>query len=149
MVELSKVLFAVTRLGRENDLLLGAIARDFGLNLADFRAVAFVRVNDRATPRELADYLAHSMSTTTATIDRLVASGYVRRTPNPDDRRSVYLEVTPSGASAVDEAIEIYDEALDLAIPEQALDDVAEALSSIAKAFAAATPRPGSRPPRR
>jgi DNA-binding MarR family transcriptional regulator len=145
VAELSRVLFAVTRLGRENDLLLSAIARDLGLHLADFRAVAYVRVNSRVTPRDLADFLAHSMSATTATIDRLVASGYVRRTPNPEDGRSIYLEVTPQGARAVGEAIEIYDEALARAIPEQDLDDVADALSSIARAFAAATPRPGPR----
>jgi DNA-binding MarR family transcriptional regulator len=138
-VELSDVMIGLTRLRRENDLLLAAIARDRGLNTPDFRALAFLNAWAGATPRDLADYLAHSMSTTTATIDRLVAAGYVERTPNPEDGRSVRLEVTVPGASAVAEAIEIYNAAFEVSIPEDRRAEVAAAFAQIADAFAAVT----------
>jgi DNA-binding MarR family transcriptional regulator len=138
-VELSDVMIGLTRLRRENDLLLAAIARDHGLNAPDFRALAFLHASAGSTPRDLADYLAHSMSTTTATIDRLVAAGYVKRTPNPEDGRSVRLEVTKPGASAVDGAIEVYNAAFEVSIPEDRRTEVAAAFSQIADAFAAVT----------
>jgi DNA-binding MarR family transcriptional regulator len=138
-VELSEVMVALTRLRRENDVLLGAIARDHGLHAPDFRAVAFVHASPDATPRDLAEYLVHSMSTTTATIDRLVAAGYVVRTPNPLDGRSVHLAVTPTGAAAVEEAIAVYNAAFEVSIPEHRRSEVAAAFSQIADAFAAVT----------
>ena len=138
-VELSEVMIGLTRLRRENDLLLAAIARGHGLNAPDFRALAFLHASAGATPRDLADYLAHSMSTTTATIDRLVAAGYARRTPNPEDGRSVRLEITPPGASVVREAIEVYNAAFEVSIPEDRRAEVAAAFSHIADAFAAVT----------
>lgn len=138
-VELSDVMIALTRLRRENDLLLAAIARDHGLNAPDFRALAFVHAWPGATPRDLADYLAHSMSTTTATVDRLVGAGYLKRTPNPEDGRSFRLEITTSGASAVAEGIEVYNAAFEVSIPEDRRSEVAAAFSQIADAFAAVT----------
>ncbi len=136
-IELSEVMIAFTRLRRENDLLIGVIARDYGLHATDFRAVAFVRATPDATPRDLAEYLAHSMSATTTMIDRLVAAGYVLRAPNPQDGRSVHLAVTPEGAAAVDEAIEIYDAAFEASIPLDRRAEVAAAFSKVADAFAA------------
>ncbi len=136
-IELSDVMIALTRLRRENDLLIGVIARDHGLHPPDFRAVAFVRATPDATPRDLAEYLAHSMSATTTTIDRLVAAGYVLRTPNPQDGRSVHLAVTPAGAAAVDEAIGVYNAAFEVSIPVDRRAEVAAAFSQVADAFAA------------
>jgi DNA-binding MarR family transcriptional regulator len=137
-IELSEVLAAFTRLRRENDLLVAAIARDHGLHAPDFRAVAFVRMTPGVTPRGLAEYLALSLSATTAMVDRLVAAGYVLRSPNPDDGRSFRLETTLEGARAVEAAVELYTEAFEIAVPADRRDEVAARLVDIADALAAA-----------
>jgi DNA-binding MarR family transcriptional regulator len=135
--EVSEVLLAFTRLRRENDLLIAAIAHDHGLHPPDFRAVAFVRQTPGATPRGLAAYLALSLSATTSMIDRLVASGYVLRSPNPEDGRSFRLEVTDEGSAAVDDAIELYNAAFDLCLPADRRDEVTATFHELANALAA------------
>lgn len=135
--EVSAVLVAFTRLRRENDLLIAAIARDHGLHASDFRALAFVRQTPGATPRGVAEYLALSLSATTAMIDRLVASGYVVRSPNPEDGRSFRLEVTDDGSAAVDDAVELYNAAFDLCLPADRRDEVTATFLELSDALAA------------
>jgi DNA-binding MarR family transcriptional regulator len=134
-VEASPVLVAFTRLRRENDLLIAAIARDHGLHAPDFRAVAYVWQTPGATPRGLAEYLALSLSATTAMIDRLVAAGYVVRSPNPEDGRSFRLEVTEEGAEAVEDAVQSYSAAFDLALPADGRDELAATFLELANAL--------------
>lgn len=45
-------------------------------------------------PVEVARYLGISSASTTSLLDRLEASGHIRRVPHPTDRRSVCLETT-------------------------------------------------------
>jgi len=134
--DVSQVVDAFTRLRRENELLVAAVARQHGLNSPDFRALAFLRQTPDGTPGSLADYLSHSLSATTAMIDRLVAAGYVRRVPNPEDGRSVYLEPTPEGAEVVDRATAIYSAAFERAVPARRRDLVSEAFEHLADALA-------------
>lgn len=134
---LSDVLIAFSRMRRENDLLLTAIARDHGLHASDFRAVAFVQMTPDVTPRSLAEYLALSLSATTAMVDRLVAAGYVLRTPNPEDGRSVYLEITPVGADAVEDARKLYVAAFEAAVPADRRGEVAATFLQVADALTA------------
>jgi DNA-binding MarR family transcriptional regulator len=47
--------------------------------------------------------MVHPTSVTNA-IDRLVAAGYVRRRPNPDDGRGVLAGITDSGRAVVEDA---------------------------------------------
>ena len=50
-----------------------------------------------STPTVLADVLGVSATTLSATIDRLVRKGQLRRVPNPDDGRSYVVELTEVG----------------------------------------------------
>ena len=136
-IDVGDVLVAFTRLRRENDLLVAALARECGLHAPDFRALSFVRVTSDVTPRSLAEYLSLSLSATTAMIDRLVAAGYASRSPNPEDGRSVRLELTRQGASAVDRASALYTAAFDASVPAGDRQDVAAAFIHIADALAA------------
>src|SRR4029079_10914492 len=42
----------------------------------------------------------------TSRLDRLERRGFVRRLPDPDDRRGVIVELTDSGLAAIDAAVE-------------------------------------------
>ena len=71
-------------------------------------------------------------------VDRLVAAGYVLRSPNPDDGRSFRLAVTTAGAEAVEDAIELYTAAFEEVVPADRRDEVAATFVDIADALAAA-----------
>lgn len=127
---------AFTRLRRQNDLLVADFARENGMHSPDFHALAFMRITPGATPRNLAEYLSHSLGATTATIDRLVAAGYAIRTPNPDDGRSVRLALTPEGVAAVDRATERYAAAFAAAVPSKDREEITAAFNQVADALA-------------
>jgi DNA-binding MarR family transcriptional regulator len=51
----------------------------------------------RSTPGKLSDRLGLSSGAMTNRLDRLEAEGLVRRLPDPNDRRSVVVELTDEG----------------------------------------------------
>jgi DNA-binding MarR family transcriptional regulator len=55
----------------------------------------------RITPAQLADDAMITSSAVAQRLNRLVTLGLVRRLPNPDDRRSTLVELTPAGADLV------------------------------------------------
>ncbi|MDQ1137492.1 DNA-binding MarR family transcriptional regulator [Microbacterium sp. SORGH_AS 1204] len=52
-------------------------------------------------PGELTKYLGLSTASTTAILDRLERSGHITRAANPDDRRSIFIQVTPRADAEV------------------------------------------------
>jgi DNA-binding MarR family transcriptional regulator len=70
------------------------IAREFGLTVTDTQALhLLVLRGDIRTAKQLSDATGISTSTVSRVIDRLERAGYVRRMPDPDDRRSARLEL--------------------------------------------------------
>lgn len=59
----------------------------------------------RLTPSQLAAALMVATATMTNRLDRLEARGLVRRLPNPDDRRSLAIELTAAGVALSTEAV--------------------------------------------
>ncbi len=57
------------------------------------------------TPSEIADRVLVASATMTATLDVLERRGWVRRLPNPADRRSVLVEITPEGRAVTDRVL--------------------------------------------
>ena len=66
-----------------------------GLNRTDLRVVDFASRGAPVTAGELARESGLSTGAVTAVIDRLEKAGWVRRLPDPSDRRRVLVEVTP------------------------------------------------------
>ena len=54
------------------------------------------------TPSQIGDRLLVSSATMTSLLDTLEQRGWVRRTPNPDDRRSLLIEITDAGRATAD-----------------------------------------------
>lgn len=59
----------------------------------------------KTTVSELADYLGVSLSAVTSLVDRLSRSGFVERIRDEQDRRLVWLEITPVGLQVLNECI--------------------------------------------
>src|SRR5207244_13164879 len=49
------------------------------------------------TPSQLGERLIVTRATVTGLVDSLEAKGFVRREPNPNDRRSLSIQITPAG----------------------------------------------------
>jgi DNA-binding MarR family transcriptional regulator len=54
------------------------------------------------TPSQIGERMLVSSATMTSLLDTLEQRGWVRRTPNPDDRRSLLIEITESGRAIAD-----------------------------------------------
>ncbi len=84
----------------EFNLIGAAFAASHRLHVTDLRAIIELldaeRAGDVATPGWLGERLGLNSASVTALVDRLEALGHVRRRRDPDDRRRVRLDVTPS-----------------------------------------------------
>lgn len=79
-----------------------------GLNAAEFDVLATLRragAPHALTPSALADAVMVTTGGMTGRVDRLVAAGHVVREPDPDDRRSVRVRLTPAGLRVIDSAV--------------------------------------------
>jgi len=80
----------------------------FGLNSAGFDVLATLRRHGAPyalSPGALMDSMMITSGTVTNRIDQLEKSGLVSREPNPDDRRSMIVALTPQGLKLIDEAV--------------------------------------------
>ena len=72
-----------------------------GLQDFEYETLHALMIRDtpgRASPTDLADDLGVSGAGMTGRLDGLEKAGWVQRTPSPDDRRRVVVEITKSGA---------------------------------------------------
>jgi DNA-binding MarR family transcriptional regulator len=85
---------------------LSRIAAKRGMSYRDIYLLMALRRAGRAlTPTELIDELSITMAAITKRIDRLEETGYVLRRRDPDDGRSVRIELTDAGRALVDDDI--------------------------------------------
>jgi DNA-binding MarR family transcriptional regulator len=73
-----------------------AAAEYLGVNATDGRAIDLIDQVGRITAGDLARDLRLSTGAVTAIVDRLERAGYARRVTDPEDRRRVLIELTPS-----------------------------------------------------
>ena len=72
-----------------------------GLSGRELDLVALLTASGPTSVKSLVVDLNLPRSTMTAIVDRLEERGLVTRTPNPNDRRSVVLEATPTASQAL------------------------------------------------
>jgi len=85
------------------DLLDAAIQQTIDVKQPVFTALAVLDgAGEALTPSEIADRVLVASATMTATLDAHERNGWVRRIPNPADRRSVLVEITDEGRAAAD-----------------------------------------------
>ncbi len=99
---------------------LDDLASAAGISLADYLVLGVVRRSPdrRSTPTRICEVLRRTTGGMTLTIDRLEASGWLRRSSDPTDRRRVVVELTPAGlrlATKVNSAIHRWEAQLGLA----------------------------------
>lgn len=93
---------------RAGSALYGEVDRTtlatFDVSQAVMNALAVIEGAERnLTPSEISQRTFSSSGTMTGTLDALEYNGWIRRIPNPDDRRSVFVEITDDGQAIADQ----------------------------------------------
>ena len=86
-------------LSTEIDRLDQAAADQYGLNRTDMRALDIIGQAGPLAPTALARRLGFTTGGVTTVLDRLERAGYIRRRPDPRDRRRQTVEITEATAS--------------------------------------------------
>ena len=101
---------AYASLCRTGEALLGELDRlvrlTFGIPQAAATALAVIDgAGEPLTPSQVSDRVLVASATMTATLDLLEHRGWIRRIPNPADRRSTLIEITPDGRATADQLL--------------------------------------------
>jgi DNA-binding MarR family transcriptional regulator len=97
---------AVMNTMRTADMLfdrIGRLLRPLDVSAAGGLVLGLLRDNGALSPSQLGERMIVTRATVTGVVDSLERRGYVRRTPNPADRRSLLVEITPRGREIVQE----------------------------------------------
>jgi DNA-binding MarR family transcriptional regulator len=71
-------------------------AESAGMSLTDLQMVHILQLYGAATPGKLAASTGLSSGGVTVALDRLEKAGFIRREPNPADRRSLLIKIVPT-----------------------------------------------------
>ncbi|HEX9122125.1 MAG TPA: MarR family transcriptional regulator [Actinomycetota bacterium] len=102
------IIARISRLSRFLERQVEAVLQEHGLNESQFGVLAALR---RAgppyclPPTALYNSLLISSGAMTNRLERLTTAGFVKRIPDPADRRSILVMLTPKGLRAVEDAV--------------------------------------------
>jgi MarR family transcriptional regulator, organic hydroperoxide resistance regulator len=108
---------------------------EFELPLTHFEPMSVIKRLPGCRVYDIATELGITTGGTSKLVDRIEARGYCRRLPNPADRRSSLLELTPEGQRILAEAGVAFDQELQrwlgAAVPERTLRQFAATLTRL------------------
>lgn len=126
------------------------LAEKLGIGTIDINAMAFVGEVDGMTPKALGNILNITTGSVTAMVDRLESKGFMVRQPNPADRRSVFLHLSPAGTEAMQWANRHFAEAASAVLDGSSgrnIADIAQFLEGIGQRLISAASAPDETPP--
>src|SRR6201996_7819212 len=103
------------------------VAEKAGLGLTDMQMLHMLQLHGPSTPSRLGAWTGLSSGGITVALDRLEKGGYVRREPNPADRRSLLITLLPGRlrkVAAMYEGVERETRRLLATLPEKDLEAV-------------------------
>lgn len=96
-----QVITAARENGINSVLFRNAIGRKLGLNVTDSECLSLLSIKGTSSPTELARYTGLTTGSTTAMLDRLEKAKFIKRKPNPKDRRGILIEINKQYTEAV------------------------------------------------
>ena len=115
-----------------------------GLGLTDMQMLHMLQLHGPATPGKLANSTGLSSGGVTVALDRLEKAGYIRREPNPADRRSLLINLVPTKLrklAGMYEGIEHETRRLLATLPERDLQAVVRFFETMSGVRADADPK--------
>jgi MarR family transcriptional regulator, organic hydroperoxide resistance regulator len=117
------------------DAVDARLKSEHDLPLTHFEPLSVIARQPACRVYDIARELGITTGGTSKLVDRIEASGYCRRLPNPADRRSSLLELTPKGERMLAAAGATFDDEvrrwLGTALPERTLRQFAATLSRL------------------
>ena len=107
-MEAYKVTARISRIGQHIARSQEDTFGQLGLNRGEvgvLGALRFAGPTQQLSPTRLFKGLMLSSAGITSRLDRLERRGYVKRKPDPDDRRGVLVELTDAGRKVLDQAV--------------------------------------------
>jgi DNA-binding MarR family transcriptional regulator len=107
-VDVYQVTARVSRIGQHIARRQEEVFGRFGLTRGEVGVLSALRVAGpphRLSPTRLFKGLMLSSAGMTSRLDRLERRGYVKRVPDPNDRRGVQVELTDAGRKVLEEAV--------------------------------------------
>ncbi len=111
------------------------VAEKAGLGMTDMQMIHMLQLYGPSTPSRLGAWTGLSSGGITVALDRLEKGGYVRREPNPADRRSLLIALIPSRLrkiAAMYEGVEKETRRLLATLPEGDLEAVVRFFETLA-----------------
>ncbi|AFY92113.1 MarR family winged helix-turn-helix transcriptional regulator [Chamaesiphon minutus] len=102
------VIGRMARLSKHLERSVQATVAEFELNLGEFDVLATLRRSGhpyQLSPTDLFNAMMVSSGTMTHRIDRLERAEWVKRIPDPNDRRGTLILMTNEGLSLIDRAV--------------------------------------------
>ncbi|WIB66370.1 MarR family transcriptional regulator [Curtobacterium sp. MCBD17_035] len=99
--DVSDLIAAFASVQRANAALMRQLSLLAGVHENALRALVLIDDTARSTPTEVAGFLELTSGAVTSMLDRLVAGGFIKRIPNPADRRGSLLTLEPAGQAVV------------------------------------------------
>ena len=113
----------------------GRLKSEFELPLTHFEPMSVIDRLSGCRVYDIASELGVTTGGASKLVDRIEAGGYCRRLPNPADRRSSLLELTPAGRRLLTKAGTAFDEELQrwlgAPVPERTLRQFAGTLARL------------------
>jgi len=103
---IDSVLRSLRRVNLQGSFFGQTVAVRFGLSESDIETLEQLIEMGATTAGRLAEITGLTSGAVTRVIDRLEQAGYVRRVPDPSDRRRVIVEVVPEKVSGVQAALD-------------------------------------------
>jgi len=127
--------------------LVAALARKHGLTHAALNALAVIEgAGGPVQPGEVSARMHITSATMTSVLDTLERNGYVVRRPNPEDRRSVLVDITPSAQTVLDRLlpqVQLAARSVFAALGDDALQSLLDHLAVARSAIDSFLPEPG------
>jgi DNA-binding MarR family transcriptional regulator len=103
---IDSVIRSLRRVNLQGSFFGQTVAIRFGLSESDVETLEALIEMGASTAGRLADLTGLTSGAVTRVIDRLEQSGYVRRVPDPADRRRVIVEVVPDKVAAIQSTLD-------------------------------------------
>lgn len=105
------------QLGRELSartvMFHSAVAEKMGLSITEHKALDILSRQGAITAGQLAEVTGLTTGAITGMVDRLEKAGFVRRVPDPNDRRKIRIEAVTEKYEAMADVFESLGEAMD------------------------------------
>ena len=121
--DVSAILRATAELSTGRAAFTQVVAERFGLAATDVECLGLLAAAGSMAVGRLGELTALTTGATTRMVDRLEQAGYVRRIPDPGDRRRVIVEPVPDRTAAVARAFDPLDAAIRAALSPTPPDD--------------------------